>query len=262
LKTKSPRAARTSRQSFEPRLRAYSTLSAAALATAGAAAVSTASGQIVNFDSAFFGGTFPTVTVPGGPGYATNRFGINPPGFTGSPIVLQAVHFSFASGSFHVSYRSAVLKASRGSIALIGSGSFSRPKAKKFNRGDPINGAPFWSPVGGLVAKHSSGNFLTGNFQTNVPGYAGFRLSKNAHYYYGWLRVDVNGSGTPNSLQLVDTGTPGIAGAFNTSPSGAITAGQTASAIPEPANVAAGLGLLALGAAGVREMRRRRTVAA
>jgi len=40
-----------------------------------------------------------------------------------------------------------------------------------------------------------------------------------------------------------------------------IEAGQV-SAIPEPASVASGLGLLALGAAGVREMRRRRQLAA
>jgi len=61
-------------------------------------------------------------------------------------------------------------------------------------------------------------------------------------------------------VTLVDTNTPGIYGAFALAGDG-ITAGEV-SAIPEPSSVASGLGLLALGAVGVREMRRRRKVAA
>jgi hypothetical protein len=41
-----------------------------------------------------------------------------------------------------------------------------------------------------------------------------------------------------------------------------LTDGTYFSAVPEPANVACGLGLVALGFAGIREHRRRRTAAA
>jgi len=69
------------------------------------------------------------------------------------------------------------------------------------------------------------------------------------------LQVTEDSSRVPSGISLLAV--DGVTGAWNETPGGAITAGEV-SAIPEPATVASGLALLALGAAGVREMRRRR----
>ena len=97
----------------------------------------------------------------------------------------------------------------------------------------------------------------------NQTGYVGFKFNNGVHSYYGWLRVDVtgDGNGRPTSLSLVSE--DGDVGAYALADSLGgqnIEAGQV-SAIPEPTSMASGLALLALGAAGVREMRRRRTLA-
>lgn len=111
-----------------------------------------------------------------------------------------------------------------------------------------------------LFAKGNSGSFRASGANAQHTGYIAFRNRLGAHTYYGWLRVQVtnDAAGLPLQVTLVDKNGDGVYGAFGVASSG-ITAGQTAeSAVPEPASVASGLALMALGAAGVRELRRRR----
>jgi hypothetical protein len=95
-----------------------------------------------------------------------------------------------------------------------------------------------------------------------VTDYVGFKAHQNAQTYYGWLRVQIgfNNGGVPDNIQLVSkAGNPDIFGAYGTT-SDNVWAGQIV-ATPEPSVAAlGGLALLACGAAGVREMRRRRQV--
>jgi hypothetical protein len=132
---------------------------------------------------------------------------------------------------------------------------------------------PFQAVVGGLAAHTRNvatvnGIFhnvrtdhIVGAFAGNT-GYIGFRLQNGSQTYNGWLRVGVTfAGGNPTGISLVSKdGSPDIYGAWST---GDIQVGQTDfAAIPEPASVATGLGLFALGAAGVREFRRRKQQAA
>jgi hypothetical protein len=99
-----------------------------------------------------------------------------------------------------------------------------------------------------------------------IIGYVAFKENVGGLNYYGWLRVQVAYAYViPRIISLVPMpGTTDIYGAYGLASTG-ITAGEystSASAIPEPANVASGLALFALGAVGVREYRRRRQAAA
>jgi hypothetical protein len=87
-----------------------------------------------------------------------------------------------------------------------------------------------------------------------VPGFEGFRFATAGHFDYGWaeLKVGVDGSGYPDSVTLLGM-------AYNSTPGAAILAGQTGAGAPEPGT--AGLMLLALGAAGVTVLRKRRQAA-
>jgi hypothetical protein len=113
---------------------------------------------------------------------------------------------------------------------------------------------------GGELAFRTVDGFSGGNFRAHgnsavASGYLGFKTS---HGHNGWLKLQVtnDGSGSPLSVTFVkgDDGLYGQIGGPGVETDGV-------SAIPEPADVASGLGLLALGAVGVREMRRRRKVA-
>jgi len=94
--------------------------------------------------------------------------------------------------------------------------------------------------------------------------YIGFKNVHGGQTYYGWLRVKVTDDqyGLPTAVALVaKDGTTDIDGAYGLIGS-SLSAGQVASAIPEPASVATGLALFAPGAAGVHEHRRRTAAAA
>jgi len=107
----------------------------------------------------------------------------------------------------------------------------------------------------------SRGNFLPHGAGATVTGYVGFKTNLRGQTYYGWLRVKVSNDGSdfPFEVSLISkNGDPSVFGAYGLA-SDNITAGETALAAPEPSVAAiAGLGLLALGARGVREWRRRR----
>ena len=116
--------------------------------------------------------------------------------------------------------------------AISGLASFSGSEGLLKYKGTPRNQAP-----------RSLGNWVA-----SVPGFEGFSFSGN----FGWaeLEVGVDGNGYPDSVTLLgmaynNTGAP-------------ITAGE-GSPIPEPGT--AGLMLLALGAAGVTLLRKRKQVA-
>lgn len=79
--------------------------------------------------------------------------------------------------------------------------------------------------------------------------YAGFRFSNDQdELLYGWARFSFDpGGGSGATFSIHEW-------AYNDTPNQGIKVG----AIPEPAHVVSGLGLLAAGAAGLRRMRRRR----
>ncbi|HWA85906.1 MAG TPA: hypothetical protein VG710_06770 [Opitutus sp.] len=140
----------------------------------------------------------------------------------------------------------------------------------KLHRGNSIAGRDFAAINDRfLLAYREGGGTLVGDFagHANQSGYLGFKLSNGGQLYYGWMRVRVmnNADGSPASLVFVADanqtyGALALAGSVN---GGNIVAGQTTlSEIPEPASMATGLALFALGAAGVREHRKRRRAAA
>ncbi len=81
------------------------------------------------------------------------------------------------------------------------------------------------------------------------PQYIGFKFGDATHTYYGWANITINTQDvTVNSWAYENTSGTAIA--------------VPSVAIPEPADAAVGLGLLAFGAAGVRAYRRRKQQAA
>ena len=127
--------------------------------------------------------------------------------------------------------------------------------ASRLDKGIPFAGLSF---AGGshLMASRSYGGSAYGNFM-GQSGYLAFQAGS----YYGWLKVKVglDADGVPNQISLVDDGN-GIIGAFDKMSDAAADGFSVGvMAIPEPSIAAiGGLGLLALGAAGVRELRRRK----
>jgi hypothetical protein len=101
-----------------------------------------------------------------------------------------------------------------------------------------------------LVSTSYSSLFTYGGFNPNPSdtGFLGMSFTIGSDTHYAWLEVlvSLDGSGRPSDLQV-------LSAAYND------VAGQdiAVGAIPEPASVGVGLGLLALGAAGVRRMRGR-----
>lgn len=83
-------------------------------------------------------------------------------------------------------------------------------------------------------------------FTSVGASYVGFRFKISGNTHYGWAQITPT-FGTGSSIQVNQW-------AYNSLADSAIQIGQT-SAVPEPAAAATGLGLLALGAAGLRRQR-------
>jgi MYXO-CTERM domain-containing protein len=96
--------------------------------------------------------------------------------------------------------------------------------------------------------------FGAGGWQSGVTGYAGFRFKTGGTTDYGWFKLvysDVDG--LPGSLTF-------LGGAFDDTGAAILTGSDVPSGTPEPGT--ASLALLALGAAGVVALRRRKDQAA
>jgi len=119
----------------------------------------------------------------------------------------------------------------------------------------------FHFSLSGPPMNTSRGEFLPNGAGATATGYVGFKTNLRGQTYYGWLHVKVtnDGNNVPSEVSLISkNGDAGVFGAFGLA-SDNITAGETALATPEPSITAiGGLSLLALGTAGVRELRRRR----
>lgn len=117
--------------------------------------------------------------------------------------------------------------------------------------------SPFNTSVSVSVSKAFADQaFITDNgaLQVQAVGftdggthYIGFRFFRGSDTHYGWANITTTW-GAGNSLVVNEW-------AWNATPFTAIQIGAGGSAVPEPATAATGLGLLALGAAGLRRQR-------
>jgi hypothetical protein len=248
---KRARRGRSIARDLGPRLRAYSVLGGGMLAT-------TASAQIVNITS--FTGTGQLTLVP--ESSVTVTFS----------VMLNAFSPQFGlQGTRYATYRMLNLR-NTGNVDVRIQFGETNGVLRKFSMSDGVTGAYFANiyyrpfaltyPIG---TPGPLGEFVPEGPNAAVTGYVGFRMRNSANFYsyYGWLRFKVmnDGDGKIASVELVPRdGTSNVFGAYNSEAYGQIAAGQF-NAIPEPAKVATGLALFALGAAGVREFRRRHRVA-
>lgn len=179
--------------------------------------------------------------------FSGNRFFSSNPGFTfftgpSSSIPIYSPGFSFYSGR---------ISAEGANVAFFGGQS-----PINLALGDPFNGFGANNQLGTLI-RTSAGGIGDGNFTYGAPGYLGFRANVGTQTVVGWLRIGIGLSGlsglTPVSFNVI-ADSDGIVGAFAPLAEG-INAGDVATPIPEPAAAAFGLGLLALGAAGLRRRR-------
>lgn len=268
--TKQSSARRRTADLLNRRLATYSTTAVAALATAPMASANIRNITEFSYDHGMsftptppvynysINGTTPVSFAP--VTSALYLFGV--PDFGGYYVPAGSPIGAPLNGPAHALLFNAPLAVSGQSVL------YNTPMAVNLGFGDTIAGLSFISSTSAaalIAARSTQGSFASGNFLSSgesavKTGYVGFRVGMS---YYGWLRVKVtnDSAGLPSQIALVDKDGDGIYGAVG-SFSDNITAGETAaSAIPEPASVAAGLGLFALGAVGVREFRRRKRAA-
>lgn len=269
---------RGSRQALESRLTAYSTTAGPTLATAAATLAATA---VTLALPAAAEAQYVVFHTPSPSSLHTNSTGSSAARLTlplNSHVTLK---FTIGWANNHNTTNnhftadgSAVVKFTGGDLAL--SYHSGNDVLKRFAAGNPIGHAAFsgTQPHVGLADRTRSVH--TGSYRYGVvkysaqfapagpnaykSGYFGFRFRSGTHYDYGWLRLKVGSDarGRPLTIALVDNG-DNVVGAYRTDGQ-PILAGI--SSIPEPASVAGGLALLALGAVGIREWRRRRQPAA
>ncbi|MEM1223918.1 MAG: hypothetical protein AAGH40_14290 [Verrucomicrobiota bacterium] len=203
--------------------------------TLGALAVAPVASGAINFTNAGF-------TIGGVPG--ANQFDWDIDGVGGAETTIQANIFTSTNfinlrdGSAGFGW---VVDAGNNLLALS-SGASIGP------------GASFEQNIFSLASASSNLNgYLAraAGFTSGTPAFVGFRFDSEGTTVYGWAELTLTEIDTPPNSNIPvefaisrfaydDTGI-------------SITAG----AIPEPAAAATGLGLLALGAAGLRRMRRR-----
>lgn len=250
-------------KNFSTKLAAYSaTATAALLATPMAADATIQDLTTFGYNNGSTFGTFPPRNVGNSNTGFTVATANHKAGLKGGVLDVSRV-FSASSSRFNIHMKIGGASANH----IAGAGGF----ASNLGLGISIAGKNFAGGNNNLAQEnhfHSTynshinlfGNFLPHGANAKATGYIGFKTNLRGHTYYGWLRVQVanNAFGDPSEVSLVaKAGDPGIYGAFGL-PGDDIKAGEIAP-VPEPSAAAiGGLGLLALGAAGVREMRRRR----
>jgi len=86
-------------------------------------------------------------------------------------------------------------------------------------------------------------------FTSGTPGYFGFKFTDGTNLLYGWAQITIDGPGNQFTIDRW---------AYNDTPNGSISVGDTGqtSNVPEPGTLS--LTLLGLGAAGVRSWRGRK----
>jgi hypothetical protein len=249
---------------FEPRLRAYSALGSAALAAVGVASSATA--QIVTTTMT------PSLVLSGATDSHDVGFVFGPASFNfhGSRTANMAGP-TFIKGHLTVQGINAGVAAGDGTLRRVAYGTEVKAGVGLGGLQFGGNGFAFRTHDNNTLARYGYfpfGNFVPPHFlatadpQLTKTGYVGFKRVQEGHTYYGWLHITVSGAdGRPTSIALTPGPNTGyVTGAYIDRLNGTITAGQV-SAIPEPASVATGLALFALGAAGVREHRRRKLAA-
>jgi MYXO-CTERM domain-containing protein len=92
-------------------------------------------------------------------------------------------------------------------------------------------------------------NLKNGGWSLGDTGYFGFKFTSNGNTHYGWAEMTLSNSTAQATINEAW---------YNDTPDGSVTVGN---AVPEPAEVGLGLGVLALGAAGLRRMRQNRKAA-
>ena len=119
---------------------------------------------------------------------------------------------------------------------------------KNFSLGDPLNSFTTWSTAIYYAGfKYASSSSL--NFTSSPQSYMGFRFGTTGSYNYGWLQVTWD----QTDFWILD-------GAYESTVNGLITAGATASAVPESTASGGLMGLL-LGGAALRQWRKSRNKA-
>lgn len=92
---------------------------------------------------------------------------------------------------------------------------------------------------------------VSSGFTSGTPGYVGFTFTYNSTQYYGWALIKLTEGPTYGTVTVTE---------WSCSSNMAFAVGQIDNTafptVPEPAESAAGLGLLALGAAGLRRWRK------
>ena len=236
---------RKEKAQFGDRLLKYSTAAGAAVALTNAADAGIAtidvSGWALQLSGLSDGGSF-SVDLNGD---STNDFTFrgNRSGFTSVITTTE--------GAFTTTY------SIRGSFTLSGAGanraaSNGFGSIRKFNPSSGVAGAfpayggvYFFTTNYGDSGENSDFNPAAGEQDSGFIGLS-FEISGNTHYAWLEVLVSKDGGGRPFELSV-------LSGAYEDQAGVDIAAG----AIPEPASVGVGLGLLALGAAGVRRMRGR-----
>lgn len=242
-------------------LGAYSATAIASLAAAPAvhAEITNFTGFTVDGESTTIMG-FRLTLAPGSSAFSAN-FGANGHlklGFFGYAMITSSLHnVTNARLSFGVNSGSVAVTAPQFTLAL------------NLAEGDPLDGRQFAIEDGLLARKKDdahSGQFFPPGSGAAKTGYVGIRFSLNGTINYGWLRMRVNNSqfGYPSQVYMLPkAGSITIFGAFDSKANIEADGFKVGSvAVPEPSVATlTGLGLLAMGAAGLREMRRRKAAA-
>ena len=108
---------------------------------------------------------------------------------------------------------------------------------------------------GGSTSNFGSTSTFSSAFGT-ATGIAGVQFDRSGNTHFAWVRLDVDrdANGFPHTLTILDL-------AWEDSPNTAIAAGATSSTtvVPEPTSAALmGLGMLAMGASGLRQRRKKK----
>ena len=238
-----------SRAQLSEKLLAYSAATAATLGATSAAEAQT-------LDAGYFGGSLPTITFSSGT-FANEN---------------DSIDFTVGAGSFRLS--GAKFSHYNPGFYSPGSPGFWSKSSRRYSY--PVAGytyhfpgnSGFSSPGSSSHGGHLELNLLGGlqNVKINGNTFAGGYLFRSRS---GNVYTNLFGSGAHSGVLSFNTSGGGLGslsleiGFDSSGPAGnsGVTGGSFASAIPEPASAAYGLGLVALGFAGIREHRRRRAAA-